>query len=237
MGNIIMIEQHVKTQHVTQFSWSVWKGNSGIPDLAPSSVEGSLLLSIRDATEMAAGEIIGYVVRKAEKDGVAYTGPKTLADLFEYTFSTLNGEGIKMLKKSFDTVLKNYYTVIFQDPSGKNEDFLAYASPGMYYDLVELVKHQGSVDKTGFENEMAARLAQDKCNACIKNGDVLICGQPISGRTLCKHWAQPEEGNLYQCYFQDRNPNQVEMRDAFLCLCEAAWNDSPTLGNKQVDRV
>ena len=223
-----MIEQYVKTQHVTQFSWSVWKGNSGIPDLAPSSVEGSLLLSIRDATEMAAGEIIGYVVRKAEKDGVAYTGPKTLADLFEYTFSTLNGDGIKMLKKSFDTVLKNYYTVIFQDPTGNNKDFLAYASPGMYYDLVELVKHQGSVDKSGFENEMAARLAQDKTNACLICNGTYICGQPISGRTLCKYWAQPEEGNLFPCYYHDRNPNQVETRDAFLCLCEEAWKDSPS---------
>ena len=224
-----MIEQTVRTQHVTQFSWNVWRGEgSGIPDLSPASVEGSLLLSIRDATEMAAGEIIGAAVRKAESNGVAYTGPKTLGDLFEYTFSTLDSDGIKMLKKSFDTVLKNYYTVIFQDPSGKNADFLAYASPGMYYDLVSLVKNQGKVNTAGYDNEMAARLAQDKPNACLKNGETLICGQPISGRTLCKYWAQPEEGNNYQCYFQDRNPNQVETRDAFLCLCEAAWNDNPS---------
>lgn len=212
---------------MTQFSWHIWKGDNGIPDLSPSTIAGSLLLSIRDATEMAAGEIIGAAVRKAENNGVAYTGPRTLDELFDYTFAVLDSDGIKMLKKTFDMVLKNYYTVIFQDPSGKNKDFMAYASPGMYYDLVELVKHQGKVDVHGFENEMAARLAQDKPNACLKHGDCLLCGQPISGRTLCKYWAQPEEGNTFQCYYQDRNPNQIETRDAFLCLCEDAWNDSP----------
>lgn len=222
-----MIEQSVKTQHVTQFSWSVWKETTGVPDLSPSTITSSLLLSIRDATEMAAGEIIGLAVRKAESDGVAYKGPKTLEELFDYTFATLDSNGLKMLKKSFDTVLKNYYTVIFQDPSGKNKDFLAYASPGMYYDLCELVKHQGNVSTEGYENEMTARLAQEKPNACLSCMGTFICGQPISGRTLCKYWAQPEEGNLFPCYYHDRNPNQVETRDAFLCLCEEAWNDSP----------
>lgn len=220
-----MLDQTVRTQHVTQYSWRAWKPGGDIPDLSPGSVEGNLLLSIRDATEMAAGDVLGPKVRKAEANGVAYTGPRCLDELYETAFTNLDTDAMKSLKKVFDTVMKNYYTVIFTDPQGNNQDFLAYASPGMYYDLEALVKQQASSDIQADIETLQARMEKLKGNACKKSGGAYLCNQPVSGRTTCTHWEAPEEGNRFQCYYQERNPSQVGVSDCFLCQCEEAWKE------------
>lgn len=220
-----MLVQDVRTQHVTQYSWRIWKPNSGIPDLSPGSVESNLLLSIRDATEMAAGDVLGPLVRKAEANGVAYTGPRCLDELYETAFNKLDAAAMKNLKKVFDTVMRNYYTVIFTDPQGANPDFLAYTSPGMYYDLEDLVKQQASADIQADMDTLQARMEKLKGNACRKSGGKYLCNQPVSGRTTCTYWIEPEPGNHYQCYYQDRNPDQLGVSDCFLCQCEDAWKE------------
>lgn len=217
---------YVKTAHVTKFAWHSWKECGDVPDLSPGSIQSNLLLTIRDATEMAAGEVIGPVARKAEVSGAAYDGPKCLDDIFHAAFWNLDSSAMKALKKVFDTVMKSYYTVIFMDPTGANKEFMAYASPGMYYDLEQLVKEQAPLEAEEQLNELQAKIAKLKGNACRFARGHYLCGQPVSGRVACSHWAPPEEGNKFQCYYQDRNPEQVSIEDAFWCLCEAAWEEA-----------
>lgn len=222
----IELQPDIRTVHVTKFAWHTWKECGDIPDLSPGSVQSNLLLTIRDAMELSAGDVIGPVVRKTEASGAAYNGPKCLDDLYHRAFWELDTGAMKSLKKVFDTVMKNYYTVIFMDPTGANKDFLAYASPGMYYDLERLVKEQAPLEAQDQLNELQAKIAKMKGNACkFVNGEYL-CGQPVSGRVACNHWCEPEEGNKYQCYYQDRNPKQVGIDDAFWCLCEEAWKEA-----------
>lgn len=216
----------VRTVHVTKFAWHTWKECGDIPDLSPGSVQSNLLLTIRDAVEMAAGDVIGPNARRAEASGAAYTGPKCLDDIYKLAFWNLDSGAMKSLKKVFDTVMKNYYTVIFMDPTGANKEFMAYASPGMYYDLEKLVKDQAPLEAQDQLNELQAKISKLKGNACKFAAGTYLCGQPVSGRVSCTHWCEPEEGNKYQCYYQDRNPDQKSMEDAFLCLCEEAWNES-----------
>lgn len=225
----------IRTLHVTTFAWRLWKPCGDIPDLSPGSVQSNLLLTVRDAVEMAAGDVIGPVARKAESAGTAYSGPRCLDDIYQAAFCQLDVGAMKQLKKIFDNVMKNYFTVIFTDPNGKNKDFLAYASPGMYYDLEELAARQLVSEEDNAHDEFQAKLNNMRGNACTCRRGFYICGQPVSGRSTCSYWHEPEEGNPYQCYFQDRNPDQSTLEDGLLCQCEEAWEECNPQVNKSAE--
>lgn len=225
-----MLVQTVKTQHVSQYSWKAWRAGTGIPDLSPGAVDGYLLLSIREAAEQAVVDILtskqpkkGNRRSKAEEEVCdAYT---CLDDLYQQAFSVLDQDAMKLLKKAFDTVMKKYYTVIFMDPQGNEPDFLAYASPDMYKELEAIVRQRNILDTAPDGATLQERIDKLKTNACWRAEDRFLCGQPVSGRTACSFWDEPEPGNKYQCYYQERNPGQKGDEDCFLCQCEAAWEE------------
>lgn len=229
-----MVEQAARTHYLVQYSWSLWKPDSNIPDIAPGAVESNLLLSIRDAMEFAVTEILfkatsgtrrksGNIVNLPSAIEPVTDGPRCLEDLYTQAFTNLDSEAMRILSKVFNVVNKTYYTVIFNDPSGKNRPFLAYASPKMHADLESLL-NQLQVDQSG-PATLASKLVKLRSNACIKFNGRYLCNKPVSGRVMCSYWAQPEAGNRYQCYYQERNKDMVDISGCFLCQCESAWKD------------
>lgn len=207
----------VYTQHVARYMWTVWDAN-GQPDLSPLSLESLVLSSIRKACERSAEDIIekSKNLPPEYNDGVS----NPLLFMFETAFNELDNTAFKLLKKVYTEVQKNYYTVIFQDPSGQVEDYTGYMPPYSFYDLEGLVKERGAV--AGSSSTATARTENLKANACRRVGDLYLCTQPVSCRTMCAFWEEPEDDRVFQCYYQMRNKQQKDLTDAFQCGNEKA---------------
>lgn len=206
-----MVIDRVYTQHVARYFWTLWTPE-GKPDLSPLSVDSIVLPSIRLACERAAEDI----VNKSKHIPEMYVNEACqLETLFNITFDELDDLAFKLLKKVYTEVQKTYYTVIIQDPTGTREDYTGYTPSYAFMDLEQLIKERGAV--TGENATSTVRTQNLKSNACRKHGNVYICTQPVSCRTMCSFYDEPDDGQPSQCYFQMRNKNQKDMSDAFIC--------------------
>lgn len=210
----------VYTQHVARYMWTVWTPE-GEPDLSPLSLSTLVLPTIRAACERSAEDIIEKSKNLPPEYNDAVANPLTF--MFDTAFDSLDNLAFKLLKKVFADVQKTYYTVTFQDPTGRIADYTGYAPSYSFYDLENLIKERGAV--SGEESTASARTENLKMNACKKISDsVYRCTQPVSCRTMCAFWDEPEEGqpDSFQCYFQVRNKEQKGLEDAFLCASQQA---------------
>lgn len=203
----------IYTQKSARYMWTVWTSD-GQPDLSPLSLSGLVLPSIRTACERAAEDII----KKSKNLPPEYMGAaedNPLAFMFETAFDGLDSLAFKLLKKVYSEVQKNYYTVIFQDPTGKCTDYTGYTPPYAFFDLEGLVRERGAVSGEGAT--ALARTERLKANACKYINGQYICTQPVSGQTMCAYWEEPDDDKSFQCYYQIRNETQKDMSDAFQC--------------------
>lgn len=206
------MDERIYTQKSARYMWTVWTPDNQ-PDLSPLSLSCLVLPSIRAACERAAEDIIKK--SKNLPPEFAEVGDSPLSFLFETAFDGLDSLAFKLLKKVYSEVQKNYYTVIFQDPTGKCTDYTGYTPSYAFFDLEDLVKERGAVSGEGAT--ASARTERLKANACKKVNGLYICTQPVSCRTMCAYWEEPEDDKSFQCYYQLRNSKQKDMTDAFQC--------------------
>lgn len=210
----------IYTQHVARYMWTIWTPD-GKPDLSPLALESLVLPDIRSACERSAEDLIEKTKNLPPEYNSALASPLTF--MFDTAFDGLDALAFKLLKKVYADVQKTYYTVTFQDPTGRIADYTGYAPPYSFYDLESLVKERGAVIGEGASP--VARTEALKANACRKASDSTFrCTQPVSCQTMCAFWDEPEEGQpeTFQCYYQIRNKNQKGLEDAFLCANQQA---------------
>lgn len=124
-----------KTLNVYFLSWQKWVKDSDenmIPDLTPMHIR-NLMLSPRAAHDYAFNALFENDINDEK-----YTGSCSVTELFYNMRDYLSEDARKDLMKVYNLVYKKYWTIVFEDPSNKENSYVAYAAPAIGKRVLEI---------------------------------------------------------------------------------------------------